>query len=61
MPRVRLSPILGGGGQEKNIRPGTFNVSGIVGFASAAEIAQNEYPDENIRFKVWSKYMLDKF
>lgn len=40
--RTRLSPLLFGGGQEKEKRPGTLNVPGIVGFGAAIEIAQKE-------------------
>ncbi len=38
-PRVRLSALIEGGGQERNMRSGTLNVPGIVGFGKAAEIA----------------------
>ena len=39
---VRLEPTLHGGGQERGIRSGTENLSGIVGFGKAAEIARTE-------------------
>ncbi|WP_084270740.1 cysteine desulfurase NifS [Methanobrevibacter cuticularis] len=40
--RTRLEPILHGGGQEKDLNPGTENVSGIVGLGKACEIAKEE-------------------
>jgi len=42
-PRVNLIPLIHGGGHENNKRSGTLNVSGIVGFGKACEIAQQEY------------------
>jgi cysteine desulfurase len=41
-PRVRVSPIIDGGGHERGIRSGTLNVTGIVGFGAACEIVKNE-------------------
>ncbi len=35
---VKITPILFGGGQQKNLRSGTENVPGIAGFAKAAEL-----------------------
>lgn len=57
-PRVRLSPIVFGGGQERGMRSGTLNIPGIVGFGEAAEIAQKELPTEaarllNLRERLW--------
>ena len=48
-PRVRLSPIMHGGGHERGMRSGTLNVSGIVGFAKAIEICQAEMNSEGER------------
>ena len=60
MPRVKIDSIVYGGGQERNLRSGTLNVPGIVGFAKAIEISQKEMNKENIRFKKWTDLMLDK-
>ena len=61
MPRVKLHSIVYGGGQERNIRSGTLNVPGIVGFAKAVEIAVSEMNDENKKYKKWTDSMLEKF
>jgi cysteine desulfurase len=61
MPRVKLNSIVYGGGQERNIRSGTLNVPGIVGFAKAIEIATDEMDAENEKFKKWTDIMLEKF
>ena len=48
-PRVRLTPIIDGGGHERGMRSGTLNVPGIVGFGKAAEICRLEMPAESAR------------
>ncbi|MEE2830256.1 MAG: IscS subfamily cysteine desulfurase [Myxococcota bacterium] len=48
-PRVRLSPMVLGGGQERGMRHGTLNVPGIVGMGKAAEIALQTRNDEKAR------------
>ena len=60
MPRVKIDSIVYGGGQERNIRSGTLNVPGIVGFAKAIEISQKEMDQENIRLKKWTDLMLER-
>lgn len=45
--RVKLEPLILGGGQEKGLRAGTLNVPGIVGFGKACEIAKNNFHEEN--------------
>ncbi len=36
---IKITPLLHGGGQEKGLRSGTDNLSGIVGFAKSVDIA----------------------
>jgi len=59
-PRVKIDSIVYGGGQERNIRSGTLNVPGIIGFAKAIEIAKKEMEQENTKFKKWMNIMLAK-
>ena len=42
---VRLEPIIHGGGHEKGLRPGTENVSGIIGLGKACELAEKNLLD----------------
>jgi len=60
-PRVKLDSIMFGGGQEQNIRSGTLNVPGIVGFGKAIEIAKKEMESENERLQNWTGMMLKEF
>ncbi|MBI1827532.1 MAG: IscS subfamily cysteine desulfurase [Planctomycetes bacterium] len=48
-PRVRLQPLIHGGGHERGMRSGTLNVPGIVGFGAAAHIALTEMPTESVK------------
>jgi len=48
-PRVRLTPIIDGGGHERGLRSGTLNVPGIVGMGAASEIAGQEMEQESLR------------
>ncbi len=50
-PTVRLEPLLDGGGHEGGLRSGTLNVPGIVGFARALELCQEEMPAEADRLR----------
>jgi cysteine desulfurase len=48
-PRIRLTAIQEGGGQERGFRSGTLNVTGIVGLGEACEIMMNEADSERER------------
>ncbi len=48
-PRVRIDPIIDGGGHERGMRSGTLPVPLIVGFGKAAELARQEMEEEQYR------------
>lgn len=48
-PRVRLTALTDGGGQERGFRSGTLNVTGIVGLGKACEIAMAEMDKDGQR------------
>ena len=50
-PRVRIAPIIHGGGHERGMRSGTLNVPGIVGFGEACRLAGLEMAVEAKRVK----------
>ena len=50
-PRVRLVPMIDGGGHERGMRSGTLPVSSIVGFGKAVELCAQEMAEETIRTK----------
>jgi len=49
--RIRIRPLLDGGGHERGFRSGTLNVPGIVGFGKACELAQQLWPEESLRLR----------
>ena len=44
--RNKIHPLIHGGGQERNMRAGTENIYGIIGFAKALEIATAHHEKE---------------
>ena len=60
-PRVRVSAQIDGGGHERGFRSGTLNVSGIVGFGKAAELAMQELPSESARLTKLRNRLLQGF
>ena len=50
-PRIRINPLIDGGGQESNIRSGTLPVPLCIGFGEAARIAKRELKNEYKKMK----------
>ena len=48
-PRVKVTAQMDGGGHERGMRSGTLNVTGIVGFGKACEIAKTDMAEESSR------------
>lgn len=57
---IRIKPFIFGGGQERNLRAGTENVYGIVGFAKALQIATANYESDEEYIGGLKKYMRDQ-
>jgi cysteine desulfurase len=58
-PRVRVAPILHGGGHERGLRSGTLNVPGVVGFGKAVEISIAVREEEARRLRMLRKRLFD--
>ncbi len=58
--RIKIKPFVHGGGQERNMRAGTENLYGIVGFAKALELATANYETDSATIKNLRKYMMDE-
>ena len=50
-PRVRLEPLMDGGGQERTLRSGTLPAPLVVGMGKAAEIITNETDADHPRIR----------
>jgi cysteine desulfurase len=57
---VKISPLVHGGAQERNMRAGTENIYGIVGFAKALELATEHYTEESTYIQSLKQYMHDQ-
>ncbi len=56
---VKINPFIHGGSQERNMRAGTENIYGIVGFASALELAYENLESESKYIAGLKNYMLN--
>ncbi len=46
---LELTPLLHGGGQERDVRSGTIDTPAIAGFAAAVELSVKQQPDHAVR------------
>lgn len=60
-PRVKVAPVIYGGGHELGVRSGTLNVPGIVGMGAAYSIASQTMKTDAIKYRNWTQQMLDQF
>lgn len=57
--RVKIQPIIYGGGQQMNLRSGTDNVPGAAGMAKAAELLYEHYESDRKNLYFYKKYFLE--
>jgi cysteine desulfurase len=57
---VKIKPFILGGGQERNMRAGTENLYGIVGFAKALELAMQNIEKDSDYIQSLKSYMIDE-
>ena len=57
---VRINPFIQGGSQERNMRAGTENVYGVVGFARALELVTAAYEADSGYIKGLKVYMMEQ-
>ncbi|MFC0774827.1 cysteine desulfurase family protein [Terrimonas alba] len=57
---VKAKPFIYGGGQERNMRAGTENLYGIVGFAKALELAMANHEKDSGYIQSLKTYMMEQ-
>lgn len=57
---TRIHPFIQGGSQERNMRAGTENIYGIVGFAKALQVATENYEKDSAGIKSLKQYMMQQ-
>ena len=58
--KVKIKPIIFGGGQQKDLRSGTENVPGIVGLAEAAKEIYTDFEDKIQHLYEIKEYFVEK-
>lgn len=58
-PRVRLEPLISGGGQERGFRSGTLSTPLVVGLGKAAEIAKQDMQKDHDHIMALRKRLFD--
>ena len=58
--KVKIKPIIFGGGQQKGMRSGTDNVPGIAGIAEAAKEAYENFDEKTERMYELKDYFIEK-
>ncbi len=56
---IDVTPILHGGGQERDIRSGTLNAPAIVSFAAAAQDAELHRVQRYVELRTMRRYLID--
>jgi cysteine desulfurase len=59
-PKVKLNPLLHGGGHERGWRSGTLNVPAIVGFGKAVQLADKNREGRSQHVDELTSYMWDR-
>lgn len=59
-PKVKLNPLLHGGGHERGWRSGTLNVPAIVGFGKAVQLADQNLEERSQHVNELTSYMWDR-
>lgn len=57
---VKIEPFIHGGSQERNMRAGTENLYGIVGFAKALELASAHFEQDSNSIRSLKSYMMER-
>ncbi len=57
---VKIEPFIHGGSQERNMRAGTENLYGIVGFAKALELASAGFEKDSEFIRGLKQYMMER-